>query len=55
MIINPITNPYGVERGRAGVVDGEMGRGGSNSGRCLKWGSGGSLRNLSKNILKLGW
>ena len=28
-----------------------------NSERCLKWGGGGgrSSRNLSKNILKLGW
>ena len=29
-----------------------MGRG--SSGRCLKWGGGGSLRDLSKNILKQG-
>ena len=34
-----------------GVVDGE----GGSSERCLKWGSGGSLRDLSKNILKQGW
>ena len=33
-----------------GVVDGE---GGSSEG-CLKWGGGGSLRDLSKNILKQG-
>ena len=32
------------------MVDGE---GGSNEG-CLKWGGGGSLRDLSKNILKQG-
>ena len=25
------------------------------SERCLKWGCGGSLRDLSKNILKQGW
>ena len=31
-----------------GVVDGE----GGSSERCLKWGGGGSLRDLSKNILK---
>ena len=31
-----------------------MGRGGSSEG-CLKWGGGGSLRDLSKNILKQGW
>ena len=38
--------------GGAGVVDEE----GSSSKRCLKWsgGGGGSLRNLSKNILKQG-
>ena len=29
-----------------GVVDGE----GGSSERCLKWGGGGSLRDLSKNI-----
>ena len=34
-----------------GVVDGE----GGSSERCLKWGGGGSLRDLSKNILKQGW
>ena len=34
--------------GAAGMVDGE----GSNSERCLKWGGGGSSRNLSKNIQK---
>ena len=28
---------------------------GGSSERCLKWGGGGSLRNLSKNILKQGW
>ena len=33
-----------------GVVDGE----GTSSERCLKWGGGGSLRDLSKNILKQG-
>ena len=35
------------------MVDGE----GSSSKRCLKWGGGGegSLRDLSKNILKWGW
>ena len=33
-----------------GVVDGE----GDSSERCLKWGGGGSLRDLSKNILKQG-
>ena len=32
--------------GGGGVVDGE---GGSSEG-CLKWGGGGSLRDLSKNI-----
>ena len=31
-----------------GVVDGE----GGSSERCLKWGGVGSLRGLSKNILK---
>ena len=38
--------------GGAGVVDGE----GGSSERCLKWsdGGGGSLRDLSKNILKQG-
>ena len=36
--------------GGEGVVDGE---GGSSEG-CLKWGGGGSLRDLSKNILKQG-
>ena len=30
-----------------------MATGGSNEG-CLKWGGGGSLRDLSKNILKQG-
>ena len=35
--------------GGAGVVDGD----GSNSDRCFEWGGGGSLRNLSKNILTL--
>ena len=34
-----------------GVVDGE----GGISKRCLKWGGGGSLRDLSKNILKQEW
>ena len=33
-----------------GVVDGV----GGTSERCLKWGGGGSLRDLSKNILKQG-
>ena len=33
-----------------GVVDGD----GGSSERCLKWGGGGSLRDLSKNILKQG-
>ena len=33
-----------------GVVDGERG----SSERCLKWGGEGSLRDLSKNILKQG-
>ena len=33
------------------MVDGE---GGSSEG-YLKWGGGGSLRDLSKNILKQGW
>ena len=28
---------------------------GGGSERCLKWGGGGSLRDLSKNILKQGW
>ena len=39
--------------GGAGVVVGEE----CGSGRCLKWGGGGwgSLRDLSKNILKQGW
>ena len=37
-------------RGVGGVVDGE---GGSSEG-CLKCGGGGSLRDLSKNILKQG-
>ena len=32
------------------MVDGE----GSSSERCLKWGGGGSLSYLSKNILKRG-
>ena len=32
-------------------MDGE----GGSSERCLKWGGGGSLRDLSKNILKQGW
>ena len=41
--------------GGEGVVDGEGGEGvvdgeGGSSERCLKWGSGGSLRDLSKNI-----
>ena len=36
-------------RGGEGVVDGE-----GRSERCLKWGGGGSLRDLSKNILKQG-
>ena len=35
--------------GGAGVVDGE-----GSSERCLKCGGGGSLRDLSKNILKHG-
>ena len=30
------------------------GWGGGSSERCLKWGGGGSLRDLSKNILKQG-
>ena len=30
-----------------------MGRGSSE--RCLKWGGGGALRDLFKNILKQGW
>ena len=30
------------------------GRGDGNSERCLVWGGGGSLRDLSKNILKQG-
>ena len=37
--------------GGAGMVDGE----GCSSERCLMWGGGGSLRDLSKNILKQGW
>ena len=37
-------------RGGGGVMDGE----GGSSERCLKWGGGGSLRDLSKNILKQG-
>ena len=37
-------------RGGEGVVDGE----GGSSERCLKWSGGGSLRDLSKNILKQG-
>ena len=36
--------------GGEGVVDGE----GGSSQRCLKWGGGGSLRDLSKNFLKQG-
>ena len=32
------------------MVDGE----GGSSERCLKWGGGGSLKDLSKNILKQG-
>ena len=32
------------------MVDGE----GGSSERCLKWSGGGSLRDLSKNILKQG-
>ena len=39
-----------ISRGGGGVVDGE----GGSSERCLKWGGGGSLRDLSKNILKQG-
>ena len=35
-------------RGGGGVVDVVEG----SSERCLKWGGGGSLRDLSKNILK---
>ena len=35
-------------RGRGG------GWGGGSSERCLKWGGGGSLKDLSKNILKQG-
>ena len=32
-----------------------MGRGGKGSSeRCLKWGGGGSLRDVSKNFLKQG-
>ena len=31
------------------------GWGGGSSERCLKWDGGGSLRDLSKNILKQGW
>ena len=34
-----------------GVVDGE----GGSSERCLKWGGGGVIKGLSKNILKQGW
>ena len=30
------------------------GWGGGSSERCLKWGGGGSLKDLSKNILKQG-
>ena len=37
-------------RGGEGVVDGV----GGSSKRCLKWGGGGSLRDLSKDILKQG-
>ena len=37
-------------RGGGRVVDGE----GVSSEGCLKWGGGGLLRDLSKNILKLG-
>ena len=33
-----------------GLVEGR-----GSSERCLKWGAGGSLRDLSKNILKQGW
>ena len=33
------------------MVDG----GGGSSERCFKWGGGGSLRDLSKNILKQEW
>ena len=36
--------------GGEGVVDGV----GGSSERCLKWGDGGSLRDVSKNILKQG-
>ena len=36
--------------GGGGVVDGE----GGSSERCLKWSGGGSLRDLSENILKQG-
>ena len=40
------------------IFRGEGGRGvdgvGGSSERCLKWGGGGSLRDLSKNILKQG-
>ena len=38
-------------RGGEGVVDGV----GGSSERCLKWSGGGSLRDLSKNILNRGW
>ena len=38
------------KEGGEGVVDGE----GGSSERYLKWGGGGSLRDLSKNILKQG-
>ena len=40
--------------GGTGVVDEEGGGGGGSSERCLKWGGGGSLRDLSKNIVKQG-
>ena len=43
-------NFYGGGGMGEGVVDGE----GGSSERCLKWGGGGSLRDLSKNILKQG-
>ena len=39
-----------MEGGGEGVLSEE----GGSSERCLKWGSGGSLRDLSKNILKQG-
>ena len=41
--------------GRGGGGEGVVGGEGGISERCLKWGGGGSLRDLSKNIFKQEW